>query len=68
VGHVNSFDEARLRALFGKLKVARLEHVGSVAARMNAIAALLMDLPAIPHAAAARCATCSGPVGSAARA
>jgi len=47
-GHVNSFDEARLRALFPELKPASTTYVGTMHERTNALSAFLMDLAGNP--------------------
>jgi hypothetical protein len=47
-GHVNCFDEDRLRQLFHGLRVARTSFVGVADARTNALACRLMDLAGNP--------------------
>lgn len=48
-GHVNSFDEARLSALFSGLSVKAKSFVGSSKSASNPIASLLMDLAGNPY-------------------
>jgi SAM-dependent methyltransferase len=47
--HVNSFDEARLQALFPGMSVERTEFVGTAEPRTNAISAWLMDRAGNPY-------------------
>jgi SAM-dependent methyltransferase len=47
-GHVNSFDEARLRELFRPLPATRISYVGSTRQITNAMSAALMDFAGNP--------------------
>lgn len=47
-GHVNSFDERRLRALFPDLRVLSTSFVGTSGGHTNALSAFLMDLGGNP--------------------
>lgn len=47
-GHVNSFDEGRLRSLFPALQVARTDYVGSAEPATNALSAALMTFAGNP--------------------
>ncbi len=47
-GHVNSFDEKRLQALFPKMRIEKIEFVGTVREKTNALSAFLMDLAGNP--------------------
>ena len=47
-GHVNAFDELRLRGLFGTLAMAKVSMVGSNRDRTNALSAKLMDFAGNP--------------------
>lgn len=47
-GHVNTFDEKRLRALFPKLRQVSTTYIGSTQERTNALSAFLMDLAGNP--------------------
>lgn len=48
-GHVNSFDEKRLKALFQGLELSRVSYVGSHTNSTNAISAALMDFAGNPY-------------------
>jgi hypothetical protein len=48
-GHVNSFDEAKLAALFPDLTVERFSYVGKTRERTNALSVLLMDFAGNPY-------------------
>jgi hypothetical protein len=48
-GHVNSFDEKRLKALFPGLKVENITYVGRNRCRTNFISAWLQDLAGNPY-------------------
>lgn len=48
-GHVNSFDEERLRSLFGSLRLAATTYVGRTKDTTNALAATLMDFAGNPY-------------------
>lgn len=48
-GHVNSFDEARLRGLFSRLALEKLSFVGSHGGYTNALSRSLMDLAGNPY-------------------
>ena len=48
-GHVNTFDETRLRNLFGSWKLTQTSFVGKNRERTNALAAWLMDLGGNPY-------------------
>lgn len=48
-GHVNSFDEDRLRKLFPRLNPTELGLVGENRSRTNALSVLLMDLAGNPY-------------------
>lgn len=48
-GHVNTFDEARVRDLFSWLRVDRVSMVGSTSERTNSVATWLMDLAGNPY-------------------
>lgn len=48
-GHVNSFDEQRLHALFAPLTPARLSFVGQTTDATSALAAALMDFAGNPY-------------------
>jgi Methyltransferase domain len=48
-GHVNSFDEARLRVLFPTLRWAKSEFVGSGARRTNPLSSALMTIAGNPY-------------------
>lgn len=48
-GHRNSFDEARLRRLFGQLDVERISFVGQTRERTNWLSAVLLDLAGNPY-------------------
>ncbi len=48
-GHVNSFDEKRLKELFPEFEVARLSFVGEGEARTNFFATFLLDLAGNPY-------------------
>jgi hypothetical protein len=47
-GHLNVFDEGRIRALFGPLRMTRTNLVGAGCHRTNALSALLLDLAGNP--------------------
>lgn len=57
-GHVNSFDEPRLQALFSDSVVARRSLVGSTKERTNALSAALMDFAGNPFGAYTEESTC----------
>ena len=48
-GHVNAFDEARIKTLFNNCKFDRLSFVGSTSEQTNEIAVRLMDLAGNPY-------------------
>lgn len=48
-GHVNAFDEKRLKKLFPNLRVERFSYVGTKRSRTNPLSALLMDLAGNPY-------------------
>ena len=48
-GHLNVFDEERLRRLFPSLILKRVELIGHTVERTNAVSALLMDLAGNPY-------------------
>ena len=48
-GHVNSFDEARLRALFKPLLWVRSSYVGTTRARTNPISSMLLEFAGNPY-------------------
>lgn len=48
-GHVNSFDEARLAALFPQCTIQEISFVGSTTEQTNAVSARLMDLAGNPY-------------------
>jgi hypothetical protein len=47
-GHVNTFDEDRLRKLFGSLAVAKETYIGTRTNRTNALSAYLLDIARNP--------------------
>lgn len=47
-GHVNSFDEAKLRGLFADLRVTNVDFVGATKTRTNAVSVALMDFAGNP--------------------
>ena len=47
-GHVNTFDEQRLRSLFHSLRAVNFSYVGTTRARTNWLSAKLMDLAGNP--------------------
>ncbi|MEO9102654.1 MAG: class I SAM-dependent methyltransferase [Burkholderiaceae bacterium] len=64
-GHVNSFDEPRLHALFSDCVVARRSLVGSTKERTNALSAALMNWAGNPYGTYSQeetCGHCSAPV------
>lgn len=64
-GHVNSFDEPRLHALFSDCVVARLSLVGSTKDRTNALSAALMNWAGNPYGTYSQeeiCGHCNAPV------
>jgi hypothetical protein len=64
-GHVNHFDEDRLRSLFPSCEVARTSLVGVADPGTNALACRLMDLAGNPHGTYAQdepCIHCAGPL------
>lgn len=66
-GHVNSFDENRLRSLFPTLKWERATLVGSSAVRTNFISAALLDYAGNPYGTWQQdesCVHCGGAIGS----
>lgn len=48
-GHVNVFDEQRLRSLFSKLKVEELSFVGTNVESTNSLSTVLMDVAGNPY-------------------
>jgi hypothetical protein len=48
-GHVNSFDEARLKELFAPVQTDAVEFVGTTRERTNAVSASLMNLAGNPY-------------------
>lgn len=48
-GHVNSFDEGRLRSLFPAMQVAQTDYVGSAEPATNALSAALMTFAGNPY-------------------
>ena len=48
-GHVNSFDESRLRNLFSRLALEKVSFVGSHGGYTNALSCALMDLAGNPY-------------------
>lgn len=48
-GHVNTFDEEKLRALFPDLRVEKVDYVGETKDATNFISVLLMDLAGNPY-------------------
>ena len=66
-GHVSSFDESKLRALFPGCRVRRVSYVGEYEGPTNGIATLLMDLagnPYGPYDQQEPCIHCGARVGS----
>jgi hypothetical protein len=64
-GHVNSFDESRLRELFAGLKWASSEFVGADAPRTNAVSSMLMTLAGNPYGTYVQeepCVHCGAPL------
>lgn len=59
-GHVNEFDEARLRALFPALEVESVHFVGENRERTNALSTWLLDLVGNPWGTYGQDETCSG--------
>lgn len=59
-GHVNEFDEARLRQLFSSLEVESIHFVGENRARTNALSMWLLDLAGNPWGTYGQEETCSG--------
>jgi len=57
-GHVNTFDESRLRALFAPLRCERVQLVGTTRSRTNALATLLMDIGGNPYGTYEQDETC----------
>lgn len=47
-GHVNVFDEDRLKQLFPRLSVSRISYVGEIREATNALASFLMDIAGNP--------------------
>lgn len=65
-GHVNSFDEQRLCALFPGYTIAEISYVGKSSAATNALATLLMDLAGNPYGTYVQeegCVECGEPLG-----
>jgi SAM-dependent methyltransferase len=65
-GHVNSFDETRLGALFPGYQVARVSYVGQASAPTNALSTWLMDRAGNPYGTysqAEGCVACGRPLG-----
>ena len=65
-GHVNSFDEARLRSLFGTLNWDQTSFVGSSSDVTNAVSATLLDYAGRPFGTwqqEAPCVYCGAPIG-----
>ena len=65
-GHVNSFDEYRLKSLFDGCSVTSIHHVGNSALRTNALAAMLMDMAGNPYGTYTQdeaCIHCDSPCG-----
>jgi len=48
-GHVNAFDEQRLKGLFPGLDIETISNVGTTTAATNAVSTLLMDLAGNPY-------------------
>lgn len=66
-GHVNSFDEDRLRTLFPGCTVAKQSFVGTADAGTNSISCLLMDLAGNPYGTYSQdepCVHCGEPLKS----
>jgi SAM-dependent methyltransferase len=59
-GHVNEFDEARLRQLFSSLEVESIHFVGENRARTNALSTWLLDLVGNPWGTYYQDEACSG--------
>ena len=57
-GHVNRFDERRLRTLFPGLRVERTSFVGDVVDSTNALSVLLLDLAGNPYGTYAQQESC----------
>jgi len=65
-GHVNSFDEARLRSLFGTLNWDQTSFVGSSSDVTNAVSATLLDYAGRPFGTWQQeepCVYCGAPIG-----
>jgi SAM-dependent methyltransferase len=66
-GHVNTFDEERLRALFMGCEVVAISYVGHSLEQTNAFAAALMDFAGNPYGTYVQdegCIACGASVGS----
>lgn len=66
-GHVNTFDEKRLEALFPRLSVRELSYVGSTRDRTNVVSAALLDFAGNPYGTYDQeepCIHCGKPIGS----
>ena len=66
-GHVNSFDETRLRNLFEPARTDAVEFVGKTRERTNAVSALFMNLAGNPYGTYEQeepCVHCGKAVGS----
>lgn len=48
-GHVNAFDEKRLKQLFSGMEVEKISYVGQGDSRTNCVSAFLMDLAGNPY-------------------
>ncbi len=48
-GHLNTFDERRLRSLFASVAITRISHVGSSRQRTNSVSAALMQFAGNPY-------------------
>lgn len=66
-GHVNQFDEARLRALFSTLKWEKASFVGTINDATNPLAVALLDYAGNPFGTWQQdetCVHCGAPIGS----
>jgi SAM-dependent methyltransferase len=67
-GHVNSFDEQRLNALFPDMEVAQVAHIGETLEQTNSVSSWLMELAGNPFGTYGQeecCVHCGQPLGRA---
>jgi len=66
-GHVNAFDEERLKRLFPGLEIETVSNVSTTRAATNSVSALLMDLAGNPYGTYDQeesCIHCGAPLGT----